>query len=219
MGGAYNLVNLALYHYAGNNPVRYTDPDGKKLSVEGSDNFLVCIFNMIFKTLYRIEVEKALKKIDPTAKMNYWNGQVTHGTTPKTGHENGYILLEGVIASSDTINITQVSGGNFFDPTLKEIGWNPISNPLIPTMTSTGTSVASSRPTFIGLAHELIHSLHYTTGNFDITVSSYIGLDGTSQKAKKEEQATVGVGFSYTTSYPTENLIRAEAGLNARAYY
>ncbi len=29
MGGAYNLVNLALYHYAGNNPVRYTDPDGR----------------------------------------------------------------------------------------------------------------------------------------------------------------------------------------------
>jgi len=28
MGGAYNLVNLALYHYAGNNPVRYTDPTG-----------------------------------------------------------------------------------------------------------------------------------------------------------------------------------------------
>jgi RHS repeat-associated protein len=29
MGGAYNLVNLALYHYAGNNPVKYTDPDGE----------------------------------------------------------------------------------------------------------------------------------------------------------------------------------------------
>jgi hypothetical protein len=29
MGGAYNLVNLALYHYAGNNPVKYVDPDGK----------------------------------------------------------------------------------------------------------------------------------------------------------------------------------------------
>jgi murein DD-endopeptidase MepM/ murein hydrolase activator NlpD len=29
MGGVYNLVNLHLYHYAGNNPVKYTDPDGR----------------------------------------------------------------------------------------------------------------------------------------------------------------------------------------------
>jgi hypothetical protein len=29
MGGVFNTVNLHLYHYAGNNPVKYTDPDGK----------------------------------------------------------------------------------------------------------------------------------------------------------------------------------------------
>jgi hypothetical protein len=29
MGGVFNLVNLHVYHYAGNNPVKYTDPDGK----------------------------------------------------------------------------------------------------------------------------------------------------------------------------------------------
>ena len=29
MGGVYNVVNLNVYHYAGNNPVKYTDPDGK----------------------------------------------------------------------------------------------------------------------------------------------------------------------------------------------
>jgi RHS repeat-associated protein len=28
-GGVFNLVNLHVYHYAGNNPVKYVDPDGK----------------------------------------------------------------------------------------------------------------------------------------------------------------------------------------------
>jgi hypothetical protein len=29
MGGIFNLVNLHVYHYAGNNPVKYVDPDGR----------------------------------------------------------------------------------------------------------------------------------------------------------------------------------------------
>ena len=30
MGGIFNIVNLQLYHYAGNNPVKYVDPDGRE---------------------------------------------------------------------------------------------------------------------------------------------------------------------------------------------
>jgi hypothetical protein len=30
MGGVFNTVNLHVYHYAGNNPVKYVDPDGEE---------------------------------------------------------------------------------------------------------------------------------------------------------------------------------------------
>ena len=39
MGGVYNTVNLHLYHYAGNNPVKYTDSDGK-ITVVANNNLL-----------------------------------------------------------------------------------------------------------------------------------------------------------------------------------
>ena len=35
MGGLFNVVNLHVYHYAGNNPVKYTDPDGRETKQSG----------------------------------------------------------------------------------------------------------------------------------------------------------------------------------------
>ena len=34
MGGVFNYVNLHVYHYAGNNPVKYVDPDGKWFGID-----------------------------------------------------------------------------------------------------------------------------------------------------------------------------------------
>lgn len=39
MGGVFNPVNLALYHYAGNNPVKYLDPDGRQIAIPFSIPF------------------------------------------------------------------------------------------------------------------------------------------------------------------------------------
>ena len=39
MGGVFNTLNASLYHYAGNNPVKYTDPDGKKITKLSDDKW------------------------------------------------------------------------------------------------------------------------------------------------------------------------------------
>ena len=40
-GGIYNTVNFNLYHYAGNNPIKYTDPDGE--SVQNNTKHILLI--------------------------------------------------------------------------------------------------------------------------------------------------------------------------------
>jgi hypothetical protein len=40
MEGVFNVVNLHLYHYAGNNPLKYTDPDGKNIH-NNTDHWII----------------------------------------------------------------------------------------------------------------------------------------------------------------------------------
>jgi hypothetical protein len=37
MGGVFNVVNLHVYHYAANNPVKYVDPDGRRVRYKSGE--------------------------------------------------------------------------------------------------------------------------------------------------------------------------------------
>ncbi len=53
MGGVFNTFNLAAYHYAGNNPVNYVDPNGREDSASGGTNAQI-------KTPFMMAVEMGL---------------------------------------------------------------------------------------------------------------------------------------------------------------
>lgn len=60
-----------------------------------------------------------------------------------------------------------------------------------------------SRPSFIGLAHELVHAFRNARGDAD-------------KNTQTEEYLTVGITDTYTVN---ENMIRAEHGIQPRATY
>jgi hypothetical protein len=69
-------------------------------------------------------------------------------------------------------------------------------------------------PSFITLAHELIHALHYLSGN--VEQQSVITDKG--QEVRREEMLTTGLG-PYANTRLSENTIRAEHKLSRREYY
>jgi hypothetical protein len=65
-GGVFNLVNLHVYHYAGNNPVKYTDPDGRsgERQEDNSD---------------KTKIARAINNIEKTKFAKTYDGKIIIG--------------------------------------------------------------------------------------------------------------------------------------------
>lgn len=64
MGGVYNHINFNLYHYAGNNPIKYTDPDGREINLDGDAEVqkkILKLINNLSSSQYRIENNRLVK--------------------------------------------------------------------------------------------------------------------------------------------------------------
>jgi hypothetical protein len=82
----FNLLNLAVYHYAGNNPVKYTDPDGK------------------LQTWY----QAALTAAASFASKNLGLGEIMRSATEVVATRNVYegISVNGDIFYKDNISVS-----------------------------------------------------------------------------------------------------------------
>jgi RHS repeat-associated protein len=144
MGGVYNTVNLHLYHYAGNNPVKYTDPDGRKFVISGS------IFYRVQTWFHLRRIERALRRSGDAEALNAFI---------KIKDDETFVI--------QIRKPTPEEKGNFYDARGNSeahgiIGYNPSD-------TERGLDVSGSEqgPGFIGLGHEVKHGIDHREGEFD----------------------------------------------------
>ena len=214
-------ANAGLFHYAGNNPVRYIDPDGKKLYICGSKQYMAA-------------VQSELKSLCSDVIINFDTGEVSLSACSKNTGSSGYELLSSLITSPKT-NIIWLGNSRIKDKngdntgnsaypfntriTLKngkfEADFNIIDNKVgdmnsvinfDPNNWIGGDDDNGSplRPPFVGLSHESGHSEAINNGTQ--TYEQYIEIPGTTPNREKN-------------SMKWENKIREEHNMTKRTYY
>jgi hypothetical protein len=104
MGGVFNVVNLHLYHYAGNNPLKYTDPDGNLTIFFGfSAQAGAGSGVQVGKGLY-VAVDKNLLRI---------GSYTSKGIGTEYGAQAGAGLVLGIDKSNDIAGQSVIAGGSF----------------------------------------------------------------------------------------------------------
>jgi len=188
---------------------------------------------------FRSVVARDLAKFAPGTTVDA-QGYVRAATTRTPGHEQGYKLIDDILAGgkggNKKVNISFTSQNAF---TQSGAGATVVNGAAgagsdatvamdfglrisLPALQPDGTIKDEPIATEIILAHELAHASHAQNGTIDRSLRDRTFTDGSTtykENWRYEEFRTTGFTGFRQGNEPTENSIRAELGYNARATY
>ena len=192
------------YQYAGNNPIKNIDINGDSILVTHRSGFLG-----LGKKETLVYNNGHLSNRDGSSYSGKVRGFLKNTVSDLNKISNGGAAGNSLVGffnnSKNNVTISSGSGGN--SNTGKRVSFDTNS-------TSGGLDVTgnTSRPTFVGLAHELVHTMENTLVKTDL--STWFSIPNPNDPTKPTNVPKAEIS---TSNY--ENRIRAENNIPLRAYY